>query len=280
MVVHKAFKDYIQEQEKVYSLRIKSVAPIGDDELEWIERVLQKYVLIDITKPIKTIRQRHPLDFQDISNAEVWIIDIKCGLPVSAYVLKQELQLALSISENFIVVRGENDPLEIETQRLNALDEIDAEALDKNLSPAARLSTNSEYDKDERGDLEEPMYGNEYNSKFLETLAKVAAERERYGIEPASPELDEGDTVIDDMAPEDGNAFNKDVEDAPKAKSANYAETLKNLRKADEPGDSRLSTKGNYDDDEVKKSKKFDKYGNAEKVATVTITNKRGGIRK
>jgi len=280
MVVHKTFRDYVQEQENIYSLRIKSVVPMGSDEVEMIERVLQKYVLLDITNPTKTIRQRHPLEFQDINNAEVWIIDIRCGLPVSAYVLRQELKLALNISENFIVVRGENDPLEIETQRLNALNDIDEKALDKQLSPAARLGTNSEYDKDERGDLEEPMYGNEYNSNFLETLADIAAKRERYGIEPASTELDDGDTVMDDVAPEDGNAFNKDIEDAPKIKSLNYAETLKNIRKAENTNDSRLSTKGNYDNDEVKQSKKFDKYGKTDKVATVTITNTRSGIRK
>jgi len=166
MVVHKAFRNYIQEQEKVYSLRLKFATPIDDEDVNWIERVLQKYVLLDITTPTKTIRQRHPLDFSGVQNAEVWIVDIKCGLPVSSYILKRELQLALNISENFIVVRGENDPLEIETQRLNALDDIDDEATDRKLSPASRLSTNSEYDKDERGDLKEPVYGNEYNSNF------------------------------------------------------------------------------------------------------------------
>lgn len=280
MVVHKAFRDYIQEQERTYSLRIKTVAPIGDDEMEWIERVLQKYVLLDITTPVKTILQRHPLEFQDIQNAEVWIIDIKCALPVSAYVLRQELKLVLNLPEKFIVVRGENDPMEIETQRLNALNDIDAEAVDKQLSPASRLSTNSAYDKDERGDLEEPIYGNEYNSKFLETLAKVAAEREPFGIEPASDELDEGGTIADSEKIEDANAFNKDIGDAPKPKSANYADTLKNLRKEGKIGNPKLSTKGNYDDDEVKTSKKFDKYGKTEKIATVTITNKRSGIRK
>lgn len=248
--------------------------------MEWIERVLQKYVLLDITKPVKTIMQKHPLDFQDIQNAEVWIVDITCGLPVSAYVLKRELQLALNISENFVVVRGENDPLETETARLNALNDIDDEAHEKGLKPAARLSTDSEYDVDEQGILEEPVYGNDYNSKFLETLAKVAAERQRYGIEPASPDLDEGGEVADAEAIADGGAFNKDIDDAPEPKSSNYANTLKNLRKEDKLGNARLSTKGNYDDDEVKQSGKFDKYGKTEKVATVTITNKRSGVRK
>lgn len=224
--------------------------------------------------------QKHPLEFPDIQNAEVWIVDITCGLPVSAYVLTREIQLALNIPEDFVVVRGENDPLEMETLRLNAKDEIDDEAHERGLKQAARLSTDSAYDVDEQGILEEPVYGNEYNSKFLEMLAKVSTERQRYGVEPASPDLDEGGTVSDAEAIEDGGAFNKDIDDAPKPQSSNYAETLKNLRKNDKVGSARLSTKGNYDDDEVKQSGKFDKYGKAEKVATVTITNKRDGIRK
>jgi len=280
MVVHKAFKDYIQEQEKVYSFRIKTVEPIGDEEMTYIERVLSKYVLLDITAPVKTIMQKHPLDFKEIQNSEVWIIDFKCGLPISAYVLRQELKLALTFSENHIIVRSDNDPLEVETQMLNAKDDVDAAAHEKQLSPSSRLSTNSAYDEDERGDLDEPMFGNEYNSKFIETLAKIASERERFGIDPASTELDTGETVADAESIEDGNAFNKDMGDAPEVKSSVYANTLKNLRKTEKTGDSRLSTKGNYDNDEVKYSKKYDKYGAASKVATVTITNDRPGIRE
>ena len=280
MAYHKAFRDYIQEQEKEYSLRIKTVTPIDDDEMVYIERVLQKYYLKDITTPTKTIMQKHPLDFPEIQNAEVWIIDIKCGLPVSAYVLKRELQLALNIPEDFVVVRSENDPMEIETRNLNAKDEVDSEADKKGLKKASRLSTDSEYDLDEQGILEEPIYGEEYNKRFLETLAKIANDRESFDADPHSPELDEGGTVADSDSIEDANAFNKDIEDAPAPQSSNYANTLKNLRKQDKIGTPRLSSKGNYDDDEVKLSAKFNKYGKTDKVATVTITNKQSGVRK
>lgn len=281
MTYHKAFRDYIHEQEKDFSLRIKTVVPLDDENMEWIELVLQKYILKDISKPIKTIRQRHPLDFAEVQNAEVWIVDIKCGLPVSSYILKRELQLALNIPEDYVVVRGENDPMEIETQVLNAKDDIDSEAREKGLQKASRLSTNSEYDIDEQGNLDNPAYGEEYNSKFLETLAKTAADRNRYGIESHTPELDEGGVVADDVEPEDANAFNKDIADAPKPVSSRYADILKNYRKEEETKNNpRLSTKGNYDNDEVKQSDKFDKYGKTDKIATVTITNKRKGIRK
>ena len=277
----KAFKDYMKENEREYHARIKTVVPLEDDHIAQIERVLDKYVLLDMTSPIKTIMQSHPMDFTDITNAEVFIVDITVALPISAYVLMKELQLALNIPEKYIVVRSPNDPREVEGQRQVANDEIDAEASESGLSPAARLSTDSDYDEDERGDLDEPIYGDEYNSKFLETLAQVAAERQQFAAIPDDAHTKEtsNEIVMDapDVRPEDN--FNEDVEGAPPVYSF-YAETLKNLRKKDKTGKSRLSTKGNYDDDEVNQSKKFTEYGKTDKVKTVLIKNKKAGIRK
>ncbi len=278
----KSFKDYVSDNAREYQLRIKTVSELGNDEMEMIERVLQKYVPLDITKPVKTIMQKHPLDFVDINNAEVWIVDIVTELPTSAYVLQQELKLALALPEKYLIVRAANDPLEVETQRMNANDEIDMEAMEKGLSPGSRLSTDCCYDDDELGELENPVYGDEYNSRFLEVVAKIAAERAKFVATPASTELDTGGTVADDEVQE--NNFNDAIYDQmdkpPQPVYPNYADTLSNLRKEGKIGDARLSTKGNYDDDEIKRSKKYDKYGTNEKIATVTIKNTKEGIRK
>jgi len=274
--VGKSFKDYINANHREYHVRIKTVSPLDDDAMGYIERVLQKYVPIDITAPVKTIMQKHPLDFTDIRNAEVWIVDVVTELPASAYVLQQELKLALALPEKYIVVRAANDPLEVETQRMNANDEIDMEAMEQGLSPASRLSINDSYDDDELGELEHPAYGDEYNKRFLEVLAQVAEERIAHDASPKSEELNTGGTVSDDGVQD--NSFN-DGYDEPQPVSNKYSDTLKNIRKAAKAGDPRLSTKGNYDDDEVKRTKKYDKYGKTEKVATVTIKNERKGIR-
>lgn len=275
--VVKSFQDYIKDNHREYHVRIKTVAPLDDEAMGYVERVLQKYVPIDITAPVKTILQKHPLDFQDIRNAEVWIVDVVTELPASAYVLQQELKLALALPEKYLVVRAANDPLEIETQRMNSRDEIDMEAMEQGLSPASRLSTHESYDDDELGELENPVYGDDYNKKFLEVLAQVASERVVYDAKPTSEDLDTGKTVADepDVGPADN--FN-DGYDEPKPVSK-YSENLKNLRKEQKAGTPRLSTKGNYDDDEVKETKKYDKYGDTGKIATVTIKNERKGIR-
>ena len=54
MTYYKTFRDYVKEQEKTYSMRIKSVVALDEEALATIERVLQKYVLLDISAPVKT----------------------------------------------------------------------------------------------------------------------------------------------------------------------------------------------------------------------------------
>jgi len=276
--VTKSFRDYMSENHREYHVRIKTVSPLDDEAMEYIERVLHKYSPIDITAPVKTIMQKHPLDFTDIRNAEVWIVDVVTDLPISAYVLQQELKLALALPEKYVVVRAANDPLEVETQRMVSNDEIDMEAMEQGLSPASRLSTHESYDDDELGELDYPVYGDEYNKSFLEVLSQVSAERIEHDATPTSEELDSAETVGEapDTVPE--NNFN-DGYDEPQPISSRYADNLKNLRKEAKAGDPRLSTKGNYDDDEIKQTKKYDKYGADKKVATVTIKNERKGIR-
>lgn len=280
-MIPKSFSDYIEQSEREYSVRIKTLVPLDDQAVEYIERILNKYVLKDMTKPVKTIMQKHPMDFSDVNNAEVYIVDVVTALPISAYVLQQELKLALNIPEKYIVVRNANDPREVENQNQAARDEIDMTAMDKKLSPASRLSTCQEYDDDELGTLEEPVYGDEYNSKFLEYLAQIKADRERFAVIPHSDGLNVGGEVADPVVVDSPqNDFNEKIVDAPQPKYSNYAEKLKNLRKERKQNHPRLSTKGNYDDDEIQQTKKFDQYGTDKKVAKISIKNQKEGIRK
>ncbi len=277
----KSFKGYLEDNTREYNYRIKTISELTEKDMEYIERVLKKYVLIDITKPTKTIIQKHPLDFQNVKNAEVWIVDITTALPASEYILQQELKLALKLSDSAVVVRAENNPLEVYTQQMNAKEENMMVAQEEGLSPAARLSTDSSYDKDELGELEEPIYGDEYNKKFRESLAKVAASRQYMGYDPSDDSLNVGGEVADPEIDEDAGNFNDHIDDAPKPEVTNkYVDMLKNLRKESEIKNPRLSTKSNYDDDEISVSGKYEKYKADNKVETVIIKNERKGIRK
>ena len=72
----KSFKQYLAEAVKEIPVRIKLATDVNDDMIDCIEAELQRYDVVSIGNPTKTIMQEHPLDFgTKIKNAEVFIID-------------------------------------------------------------------------------------------------------------------------------------------------------------------------------------------------------------
>lgn len=205
-------KQYIAETERVYNYRLKSVIPLDDEAMDRLETAILKYQPIDITRPIKTMLQKNPLDFPNVFAAEVFICDLTLGLPASSYVLQNQIRTALHTSASNIVVRGYNDPTEIETNRLNAMAELDADARDKGLEPRSVL-TDPNYGEFQSTDKE--LYGNAYNSKFLNYLRKVQKEDEdSHKVDAHNSLFSWMDLPKSDVA-DDNNAYNKDIKDAP-----------------------------------------------------------------
>lgn len=178
-------RTYLAESERIYNYRIKTVVPIKDDEMSRIERAVIKYQPLNILRPKKTMLQSHPLDFPGVMNAEVFIVDLELALPASAYVLQQELRVALDIPEQYVVVRGDNEPGEIETERLNAGREMGDEAEKKGLTRASLL-TMPRYDEAEpvKG---EDYYGNAATGRLLAYLQQVAKERDETQVDAPNP---------------------------------------------------------------------------------------------
>lgn len=174
-------RKYLAETERHYNYRIKTVVPIDDSVLDRIDRCIAKYLPVSVGRVQKTMFQRNPLDFAGVENAEVYYIDIQTSLPASPYVLQQDIRMSLGIPEKFIIVRGENDPSEVETQRINAVADMDAEAKAKGLTPAALLN-NPEYPEGAEVDPTE-FYGDDYNTSLKAYLKKIADERKMIEIE-------------------------------------------------------------------------------------------------
>ena len=132
-----ALKQYINEAEKQYNLRLKTIVPLDDSVMDRIENYLVKYNPLSISRPNKTILQREPLDFPNVDAAEVYIVDMTFGLPAAPHVIRADLRKLLDAPENFVFVRNRNEPGEIESERLNALADIELEAAKRGLKPAA-----------------------------------------------------------------------------------------------------------------------------------------------
>lgn len=173
----KSFYEYLAESTKIYQYRVKTVCMVDADVLKRIEKALAKYDLVKVSTPRKTIVQKLPKDFPNVKEGEVYILQIETRMPASSYVMQQELCGELGINSNYLVVRGINEPNEIEAvaleQKLDGGEEAEAEAL---------LDQNNYEEAAPAGPLE---YGDEYNKQLLGYLAKVAAEREEEKLAPA-----------------------------------------------------------------------------------------------
>jgi hypothetical protein len=232
----KTFLQHLMESDRAFTYRLKFACDLSKDNIEQIKNLLTKYELREFVGPKKTIIQENPLDFPDLRNVEVTIVDIVTGAPISPYILQQELRTNLKFNEKFIVVKSENDPLEIETKRVLANKDIDAEAAKKHLENASLLNITEVYPEDELSIPGKELYGNEYNAAFLNTLATVAATRKEEVIQPKSPLFD----YLDIKTPEEDNDFNKDIVDAPKVVPWWKAKTVKTIDRA---------PSGNFDDE-------------------------------
>jgi len=259
----KSFKHYLLESNREYHYRIKTVVEMNDDRLDRVERLLQKYNLMDISNPKKTLMQRHPLDFQDLDHAEVWIVDVVTGLPVSAYILQQEIRTVLEISETFVIVRTDNDPLEVETEMRNAIDDINDQGKKLGLDKNTLMNTTGYLDS-EMGLDGKTFYGDEYNNKLRDYLANISATRK--------PEVKSSplfDFVKGNEKPEnaDANDFNKDIKDAPK--SVPWWERMSDIDFNDV--EKKVSPEGNFDDDFRTYSRTFkDKDGKPKAISVDT----------
>lgn len=203
-------REYLAASERRYSYRIKTVVPMDDEIVDRIERYLAKYLPVSIGKVVKTMFQRNPLDFPGIDHAEVFYLDITTALPASSYVLQQDIRLALGIPEKYIIVRAENEPTEIETQRINAITDIDQEATEKGLEPSALLN-NPDYPEAEDVDSNQ-LYGDKYNAGLRDYLAKIAAEREAIVIKTKNAPFAWLEIPENELSPvQDKTNFNSDV---------------------------------------------------------------------
>ncbi len=182
----KTFFEYLAESVKEYNYRIKSIVPIDDSFLDRLETVFRKYDVIDVSAPKKTIVQNNPLDFKDIGHAEVYIVDVTTRIPASSYVMQQELRGILNIPEKYIIVRGQNEPIELETIGIQASAEINAEAHEKGLTRAPLLDASPDYEEVDYDAQPEPAYGDEFNKKFLNYLKNVKHARPDMTAEPAT----------------------------------------------------------------------------------------------
>jgi hypothetical protein len=176
-MIMKSFKQLLQENQKTYTYRLKTVVPLSDVILDNLEKFLSRYDLQYMSTVRTETNVAHVLEFRDLDATHMNVVDFHVGVPMSAYILQQELRAILSVPEKFLVVRADNEPVEVEGNRNQMLRDLDQIAREKGFGhKASLLSTNREYLDAEQPDVRD-LYGDEYNMKFLNMLAQVSATR-------------------------------------------------------------------------------------------------------
>jgi len=168
----KTFYEYLAESNKEYALRIKFATDITEAMLDRMETHLEKYGVKEITKPKKTIAQSNPMDFAESRGREVTIVDFVLDYPVVSDVLRDEICEATGLSRSHVVVRSpEDEPMNEE--------EAKSKLEDSEYSDSPKIEP-------------EKHYGDVYNSKFTEELAKVRADRKKEIIDDTPKGVEDG----------------------------------------------------------------------------------------
>lgn len=256
------FKQYLAESEKTYNYRLKTVAALDKDAVARIEKYFARHNLIKISTVRKTPLQKAPLDFESIPNREVFILDVTLGLPISSFIIQRELVGLLQLPGDYLIVRGENDPIEVQNDAMNQHAEISAKAADKELTADSLLGTESAYPEAEQTADGQNYYGDSYNSRLLDYLKQVSDDRkEEQKVEAKAPLFSWLDAPKKDEPKQDTTDFNQGLR--PDVKPA-------------DAGAKSVAKTGNFDDEGVVVKKTFkDKSGNAK-----TLAGKPTSIRK
>ena len=172
----KSFYRYLAESAKSYKYRVKSIVPMDEYFIATLKKALFKYDVQSVSKPKKLMAQKTPLDFNAYPMAEVWIVDIVTAVPASSYVLATQIRAALQVVDGLLVVRGENEPIEIEAEKI--------EEIHKDDEAKAKLDDPMYETEDQPKEI---AYGDTYNKKLLNYLAQVKADGEAKTV----PEIEE-----------------------------------------------------------------------------------------
>ena len=210
----KNLRDYLSESNKNYQYVIKFAQQPSDSQVDAIKSWLSKYDLRGAESPA-LIEDSHN-DFIDISDKDVYCMNVVIGVPISQYMMLQDLKSAAKIPEKFIVVRSIDEPIEQYANYDSWSRKEDSDAAKAGMTSGPRLSTDREY-TDAEQPLATDLFGNEYNKKLLSYLAGVSDSRPSMNVDPPAPLFSW--IKMEDIAPgephQDTSDFNAHI-DTPK----------------------------------------------------------------
>lgn len=179
-------KDIITESfNKEYGYRIKLARDCSADDLSKLENALQKYNLVSATPWKRLPIQENPIEFKRLKGlsvtSEVCSTDVVLKYPVNERILEVYVAVACGCDHDRVIVMGVNNPKRIESEvaeeRLANDKDRQVEVPEAVLDEVDSSADQDHYEAQQEGVTDGPLFGEEYNAKFLAELEKIKAEK-------------------------------------------------------------------------------------------------------
>lgn len=174
-------KDFITESfKKEYSFRVKIAADCKPEHLDIIESCLAKYNVVSVAAFKRTPIQENPMEFVRAKGvkmiSEVCSTDVVLKYPVHERILEVWLAVHLGLDHDRVLCYNVKEPRRLEADNAAERTEYnkDRSVTEKDSVLANEDQTHYEMQNE---NLDFATFGEEYNKKFLDTLAKIKAEK-------------------------------------------------------------------------------------------------------
>jgi len=162
----KTFSQYLTENKKIYSFKIKVAGELPEKFQEGLKTRLGRCNVMTLEKISTTPIQKLPLDFPGMENKEVHIFEVICEYPITAPEIGVDLK-GMGIDEACFRVRGSGEPTEEDQVTMN-----------KELSGESLLDE-SDLDKGQGKIKHKDYFGDDFNKSFLKDLEKSSKARKK-----------------------------------------------------------------------------------------------------
>lgn len=165
----KTFKEYLFENKKVYSFKIKVAGDVPEKFQEALKSRLDSCKVLTFEKLTTTPIQKLPLDFPDKENMQVTVYEVVCEYPITPPEIQMHVK-AIGIDESCFKIRNSGEPSEADQLLLD------------NEPSGESLLDEQDMDKSVGKIKHKDYFGDDFNKSFLKDLNKASKQRAKEGF--------------------------------------------------------------------------------------------------
>lgn len=175
-------RDFITESfKKEYSFRVKIAADCKSEHLDIIENCLAKYNVVSVASFKRSPIQENPMEFVRAKGvkliSEVCSTDVVLKYPVHERILEVWLAVHLGLDHDRVLCYNVKDPRRLEADNAAERTEYNLDRTVTEDDSVLGKEDQTHYEMQNEGVADIAYFGEEYNKKFLDTLAKIKAEK-------------------------------------------------------------------------------------------------------